>query len=192
VIVAAGGILVHGRGTPLGIEIRIQRSVDRHLGGVDAWSSVFSFTIPDVIKAVFIALLVWSLAHRSWRGLAACAAVPLAIPVTAIIKQLVDRRPPGTQFLYPSGHITGLAAATTLVLLLVAPRLRPAWARIALAAGCLVVCVGGMLAAVAGHKHGPLDSLAGLPTGAAIVGAWALIVDAVADTALNRKRPASP
>jgi len=188
VLVAAGGILVHGDVHPLAIEAHVQHAVDRYGGGTGIWKPGFSPTIPVVIVAAVIGLLVWTVSRRWWRAVAGCAAVPLAVlAAELVLKPLVDRRDPGSGLLYPSGHLTGLAASATVVFLLVAPRLRRPRERRGLGVGCGLVCVGGWLAAVAGHAHGPLDALAGLATGAALALAWVLAVDAVADAAAGRR-----
>jgi hypothetical protein len=190
-IVAAGGILVHGDETPLGIEVRIQHGVDRHGGGAAAWNPVFSSVIPVAIIAVVIALVAWSLARRWWRAVAACAAVPLAIVVAELVlKPLVDRGSSGSGLLYPSGHLTGLGATATLVLVLVGPRLPRSWAWLGLAVACVLACGGGVLAAVASHAHGPVDTVAGIPTGIAVALGWVLVVDAVADASAGPPAPA--
>lgn len=187
VIVAAGGILVHGRANPLGIEVHIVDAVDRHGGGSAFWEPVFSSAIPATIIVVSVALLVWSLTRRWWRAVAACLAVPLALLVAEeVFKPLVDRRDPGSGLLYPSGHLTGLGAAATLTLILVAPRLRRPGASIGLGIACAAVCVAGVLAAVASHAHGPIDAVAGLPTGIGLTLAWVLTVDAAADASVAR------
>ena len=62
-IVAAGGILVHGDQTPLRIEVQIQHAIDRHAGRATAWKPFFSPGIPLGIVAVAISLVAWSLAR---------------------------------------------------------------------------------------------------------------------------------
>jgi hypothetical protein len=181
-IVAVGGILVHGDQTPLSIEVRIQHDIDRHAGTATAWKPVFSPGIPLGIVAIGISLVVWSLARGWWRVAAAFASVPLAIVVAEVLlKPLVDRVSAGGDFMYPSGHLTGLGAAATLLLIVVGPRLSHSWATLVLGVACLLACAGWVLAAVASYSHGPLDTLAGLPTGAAVALAWVLVVDTVAD-----------
>jgi len=180
---------VHGDETPLGIEVRIQNGVVRHGGGTEAWKAVFTSVIPVTIVAVIIALMAWSLARRWWRGVAACAAVPLAIlAAELVLKPLVARGHPGGGLLYPSGHLTGLGATATLVLVLVGFRLPRSWARLGLGVVCLFACAAGVLAAVASYAHGPLDTVAGLPTGAAVALVWVLVVDAVGDASVRRAR----
>jgi hypothetical protein len=49
-----------------------------------------------------------------------------------------------------------------------------------------------VLAAVASNAHGPLDTVAGLPTGAAVALVWVLVVDAGAVRSwdgLGRRKP---
>lgn len=139
--------------------------------------------IPAAIVAVLIALVAWSLARRWRRGVAACIAAPLAIVVAELVlKPLVDRGYPGSGHLYPSGHLTALGATATLVLV-VGGRLlgRRAW--LVLCVACVLACAGAVVAAVASHAHGPVDTVAGLPTGASVTLAWVLAVDALADFA---------
>ena len=83
--------------------------------------------------------------------------------------------------MYPSGHLTGLGAAITALVVVVGPRLSNSWATLVLGVVCLLACAGWGLAAVASYSHGPLDTVAGIPTGAAIALAWVLVVDTVAD-----------
>ena len=54
----------------------------------------------------------------------------------------------------------------------------------------LAGCAGAALAAVATHAHGPLDTVAGLPTGAAVALAWMLAVDSVAEIVPPSRPPA--
>lgn len=164
-------------------------AVDRHGGGYALWNPVFSSVIPATIVMVGVALLVWSVARRWWRAAAACLAVPLAIVINEeLLKPVVDRRDPGSGLLYPSGHLTGLGAAATLVVLLVGPRLLRPGMSVGLTVVCALGCAAGVLAAVANHAHGPVDAVAGLPTGIAVTLAWVLAVDGVADASAARAR----
>lgn len=59
--------------------------------------------------APFAALVMWTLIRRWWRGVLACAAVPIAIAITEqVLEPLVDRKvPESPELFYPSGHLTG-------------------------------------------------------------------------------------
>jgi membrane-associated phospholipid phosphatase len=150
---------------------------------------VFGSIIPLTGLALFIALLAWTLTQHWWRGVAACAAAPIAIAVTEqALKPLVDRRVPRSATLfYPSGHLTGVGAMTSLVVILVMPRLARAELRVPLVAICAVACCTGLLATVASHAHGPLDAAAGLATGTSITIAWVLLLDTFLDTVQRRR-----
>ena len=178
-LVEVGGVIVHGDRAPLGVEIRVQNAIDSNFGNPETWSNLFVIVIPLAGLALFLALLAWTLTQCWWRGVVACAAVPIAIVITGqVLKPLVDRRiPESAALFYPSGHLTGVGAIASLVLILVIPRLARAELRVPLVAICAAACGVGLLAGVAGHEHGPLDALAGLATGATITVAWALLVD---------------
>ena len=190
-LVLAGGIAVHGDNHPFGIEVRIQHRVDEHAGDDSAWRSVFADVIPWTIGVVLAALALWALVQRWWRGLIACAAVPIAIAVAEwILKPIVARNSADDLVhVFPSGHLTGVAATATVLIVLVGPRLSGArLARTGLAPGLQLglafvvtaACAVSVVAAIASHSHGVFDTVAGLPTGAAIALAWMLVVDAVA------------
>ena len=187
-LVAIGGVIVHGDRSPLGVEIRVQAAVDNNAGNPETWNHVFGTLIPRVGLALFVALVMWTLIHRWWRGALACAAVPLSILITGdVLKPLVDRKVSESPALfYPSGHLTGVGALATLVLILVLPRLPGAGLRVLLVAISAIACGAGLLATVASHAHGPLDALAGLTTGAAVTLAWVLLLDMSLDRAARR------
>ena len=193
-LVALGGIVVHGARSPLGVEVRVQAAVDSNIGNPETWSHVFVTVIPLAGLALFIALVAWTLTQRWWRGVAACAAVPIAVAITGqVLKPLVDRKvPEPSEFFYPSGHLTGVGALTSLVLILVLPRVARVELRVLLVAICAMACGVGVLAAVASHGHGPLDAAAGLATGAAITLAWVLLLDLLLETAARSRRRAYP
>jgi hypothetical protein len=189
-LVVAGGIAVHGDNKPFGIEVRIQHRVDEHAGDDSAWRQVFADVIPWTIGIVLGALGLWSVAQRWWRGLAACAAVPIAIAFAEwVLKPVVARNSPDDLVhVFPSGHLTGVAATATLLVVFVGPRFSGArLARSGLAAGLelglafvvTAACAVSVLAAIASHSHGVFDTVAGLPTGAAVALAWMLVVDAL-------------
>lgn len=190
-LVVAGGIAVHGDTKPFGIEVRIQDRVDAHAGGDSAWRPVFTDVIPWSIGVVLAALGLWSLAQRWWRACVACLAVPIAIAVAEwILKPIVARNSPDDLVhIFPSGHLTGVAATATVLVVLVGPRLSgprlsQSWLAPGLQLGLAFVvtaaCAVSVIAAIASHVHGVFDTVAGVPTGAAIALAWMLSVDAVA------------
>ena len=190
VLVVAGGVIVHGDAQPLGIELRIQHGVDAHAGTAARWDTVFNTGIPWGIGLTLLGLGSWALATRWWRALAACAAVPLAIAITeAVLKPLVGRHFSGV-YGYPSGHVTGVAAAVTLGSVLLGFRLRERPAVVLLVGLALGLCAAAVLAAVASHAHGPVDTVAGLPTGAAVARAWMLAIDALAAAVTTARSPA--
>jgi hypothetical protein len=189
-LVLAGGIAVHGDNKPFGIEVRIQHRVDEHAGDDSAWRRVFADVIPWTIGVVLAVLALWSLVQRWWRGLVACAAVPIAIAVAEwILKPVVARNSPDDLVhVFPSGHLTGVASTATLLVVFVGPRLSGArLARSGLAVGLQLglafavtaACAVSVIAAIASHSHGVFDTVAGLPTGAGVALAWMLVVDAV-------------
>ncbi|MCJ7670985.1 MAG: hypothetical protein MUP67_02925 [Acidimicrobiia bacterium] len=189
VLVVVGGAVVHHDRAPLHLEVRVQDAIDSHIGNTQAWNHVFGTVIPRVGLVLLLALMTWTLIQRWWRGLLACAAGPIAVALTEhVLKPAVDRMDPGNPVLfYQSGHLTGVGAITVLVLVLVVPRFgRPGvlWSVVAL---CVVAAGMALLATIAGHGHGPLDSLAGLPTGIAIALAWVLLLDLVFDDVARRR-----
>jgi membrane-associated phospholipid phosphatase len=187
-VVAVGGAIVHGDVSPLDIENRIVSSVDARVGDRALWDDVFVWVLPRVSVAALLALVLWVLAHRWWRGVAACAGVPLAVVVTTYaVKPLVDRRVGGTSVLmYPSGHVSGLGATVVVLAVVLAPWVTRPALRAALALGLLAICCIGAFAAIASHQHGPADAVAGLPAGAAVALFWIMVVDRFAE-----RRPAS-
>lgn len=194
-LVVAGGIAVHGDTAPFGIEVRIQDRIDEHAGGDSAWKPVFE-AIPWAIGFVLAALALWALAERWWRGIVAGLAVPLAIALAEwVLKPIVARDLPGDIHLYPSGHLTAVAAAATVMVAFVGPRLSSArlssaglqpGLQLGLAFLVTAVCAVCVVSAIATHSHGFVDTIAGIPTGAAVALAWMLTVDAVAQA--TRKR----
>ena len=189
-LVVAGGLVVRGDSSPLGIELRIVHSVDSHAGGTARWNPVFDSVIPWAIIATLTALIGWALTRHWWRALVACAAVPLAIELTELVLKPLVGRGPARGLLYPSGHVTGVAATVTLVVVLVGFRIQRRLAIGLLVGVALAGCAGAALAAVATHAHGPLDTVAGLPTGAAVALAWMLAVDSVAEIVPPSRPPA--
>jgi hypothetical protein len=190
-LIVVGGIAVHGDNHPFGIEVRIQNRVDEHAGDDSAWRQVFTDVIPWTIGVVLAALGLWSLAQRWWRGCVACAAVPIAIAVAEwILKPVVARNSPDDLVhVFPSGHLTGVAATATLMVVLVGASLSGArlaraglvpWLELGLAFVVTAACALSVVAAIASHSHGVFDTVAGVPTGAAVALAWMLVVDAVA------------
>jgi membrane-associated phospholipid phosphatase len=196
-LVVVGGIAVHGDNRPFGIEVRIQNRVDEHAGGDSAWRPVFTDVIPWSIGVVLGALGLWSLAQRWWRGCVACVAVPIAIAVAEwVLKPIVARNSSDDLVhVFPSGHLTGVAATATVLVVLVGPHLSGArLSRSGLATGLQLglafvvtaACAVSMVAAIASHAHGVFDTVAGVPTGAAVALAWMLAVDAVAPRLTRR------
>ena len=184
-LVALGGIIAHGDRAPLAIEIRVQDAVDARFGNTEMWKHAFGTGIPRTGLIVFLLLITWTLTRRWWRGMAACAAVPIAVATSEhVLKPLVDRMDTGNpELFYPSGHLTGVGAITALVVVLVAPSFARVGVRWSIVGACAVAMGVALLATVAGHGHGPLDALAGLPTGVAITLAWVLLVDTGFDCA---------
>lgn len=182
-LVAIGGIAVHGDRSALDVEVRVQDVIDARFGNTGFWGDGFGIVIPRAGLVVLLALVTWTLTQRWWRAVVACAAAPLAVAITEHgLKPLVDRKDPGNpELFYPSGHLTGVGALATLVVVIVAFRLGPVWARCSVVGLCVGASGVALLTTVAGHGHGPLDALAGLPTGVAIALAWMLLVDLAFD-----------
>jgi undecaprenyl-diphosphatase len=189
-IVAIFGVILHGDPGAPALEQRFFDYAFEHGGDRrQPWQDIFNTVLPLTTIVATCLVAAWSLALRWWRGVAACAAVPVAIVITSVLlKPLVDRAPPGSVLLYPSGHVTAIAAASTLVFLIFCAGVRSAAARTALAVALGVVCFVGMFASVVGGYHWPLDTVGGLATGAAVVTAWALLVDLAFEAGARRGR----
>ncbi len=189
-VVAVFGVILHGDPGAPALEQRFFDYAFEHSGERrQPWQDIFNTVLPLTTIIATCVVAAWSLVRRWWRGVAACAAVPLAIVITsALLKPLVDRAPPGSVLLYPSGHVTAIAAASTLVFLVFCAGVRRAAARGAVAMVLGIVCFVGMFASVVGGYHWPLDTVGGLATGASAVTAWALLVDLAFETGARRGR----
>jgi membrane-associated phospholipid phosphatase len=139
--------------------------------------------VTDVLMRVAVAVVLASaglawLARRLDALVLAVTAVPTALVVNRLLKELVHRQPPdGPLLLFPSGHLAMVSAAVLTAVLVVrvtAPR-RARWAVAWLAGGFLAVLGAARLAETV---HYLTDVLAGAATGLAVTLAAALVITA--------------
>ncbi|MBC7678773.1 MAG: hypothetical protein H7233_07265 [Pseudorhodobacter sp.] len=158
---------------------------------VDQALDVAALLLPPVmpVVAAFLALLCWRIG--AWRAAALCLLGPAAACLTTAALKPLLARPSGTGegWMFPSGHVTvvaAVAAAGAVVLLpdgVLASRLSLAWRRVARVSVLLVPAATSL--GTAGHRyHHPTDVV-----GALLVATVAVLLVAAA---LDRGPRASP
>ena len=140
--------------------------------------------VTDVLMRVAVAVVLAS-AGLAWRArrldamALAITAVPTALVVNRLLKEIVHRQPPdGPLLLFPSGHLAMTAAAVLTAVLVVRVTAAPPGARRAVA-----WLAGGFLAALGAARlaemiHYLTDVLAGGATGLVVTLAIALAITA--------------
>ena len=174
VLVVVGAFLASGASASGSVEARFKIALLAQVHNTLGWRSVFHTIVPNGVAVVGVLFLAWTVLTRSWRGLVACAAIPLSIALTeSAAKPLVGRA-------YPSGHVALVAATGTVLIVLVGSRFQTVAATMAGLFVAVPACVGTAIAAMVTGGHELLDVIGGLAIGTALTLAWALLIDVLA------------
>lgn len=190
IVLVVGAVLVAGHDYGSAIDVRIEAA----LAGVRTGRAGFFPVVialgnlASMVVLVVVVTAVCLAVGRPRMALLALGGPALTGVLTSILlKPLVGRTLDGAES-YPSGH-TGAATALTLVVaLLLASAVRSTAARIVIVVVLtLVVATTMATALVVQHVHYPTDTVGGACTALVAVLTVALVIDRVADRALERR-----
>ena len=188
-LVLAGGIAFHHHRNYTRFDWHIAVWIYRHV------NHRFVRDLVHITSPTGVTLLIGAVVIAAWmRGRKRLAVVTAFGPLVAIFvtewvaKPLVARElsvlptlPPVGSDSYPSGHETGLASLTTvLVLVVIAVTASSAW-RLAAIAGALVIDLIGSFALVGNFYHYATDTLAAICVSVASIVGLALVLDRFAE-----------
>lgn len=149
-------------------------------------------TTPSLVFGLVVVVLVGALFVRNARLAAVAAVGPLLSVVLTeyVLKPLIGRKIVGyfvTGLTYPSGHETGLAAATTLLVVAVLAVTTSRQARSIAVALAVVLDALGSIALVGNGYHFATDTYAAVGLSVSVVLGTALGVDLIADRMAGRR-----
>ena len=173
---------------PLHVEQRIDHAIARLGIDVRVYQAGTDLASPFTFSFIVAGLALWSVLRRSWRELAACAAAPLTVLIVQVLlKPGIDRTIGAHHgYSFPSGHAAATTAWVTLAILLVMPIFPDRLSRVVLVTVGAVTIVWSVVSVVTLHWHYPVDAVAGVLTGLAVVLGWCALVDRVADGLADR------
>jgi membrane-associated phospholipid phosphatase len=187
-LIAIAAAVTWHHDAPLRFELRIDHAITRLGINVRFYQAGTDLASPFTFSLIVAALALWAALRRSWRELAACAAAPLTvIVVQAVLKPGINRTiGVHSSDSFPSGHSSATTAWVVLAILLVLPVFPDRVSRICLVTVGTITIAWSVLAVVALRWHYPVDAVAGVLTGLAVVIGWCAIVDRVADRVSDR------
>jgi undecaprenyl-diphosphatase len=188
-VAIAGAVKFHDDVQPTGLDARFSSWVGKTFS-TSALETALKLTTPGWVTGIIALTALFVLLQRRFR-LATVAALGPAIAVVLteyVLKPLVHREFGGTVvvngrelYAYPSGHETGVASLTTVLVLVLIAYTDSRMALLAGVAAAVVIDVVAAIALVGNHYHFVTDTVGAIALSVAIIVGLALAVDAVVE-----------